>query len=55
MRPITEHRVLRSIASGPRLAHAVIVALLAIAALAAPLAVADEHTACISRVAAPSA
>ena len=55
MRPI-ELRGVRSLASAPRMVHAVVVALLAIAALAAPLAVADESSmASVSRAAAPSA
>ena len=41
--------------SGPRLVHGAIVALLAIAALAAPLAVAEETLASVSRVASASA
>ena len=50
-----ERRGFRSTASLPRVVHAALVALLAIAALAAPLAVADDHLACVSSATSASA
>lgn len=51
----TLHREFRFTATGPRLVHGAIVALLVIAALAAPLAVAEETLASVSRAASASA